>query len=225
MKSLIPCALAGLVAFGAVVAQVAGTEVKPSVRVEMHGTLSVLWSRIGPRSFHLDVNGTTYHLLFANATLKRHAERLEGQTVVVTGELKGQIVHVESIAGEPGLFVPISVPVKIKGKIAENMDLSLLGTGQTRLFWEITVHGKKYQLDLSGDERLMEMAKLLRGQTVVITGEIQQFWFDDVIPLSPAKMWEKMPMPIPVARSSTVTVTGLAVEPGEDEYYQESPAK
>ncbi len=114
--------------------------------------------------------------------------------------------------------------VKIKGKVAENVDLSALGSPPARFVWEVSVRGRKYQLDFGGDPRLLEMAQALRGKTLVITGEMQEDWLErpELVPLKGAEELKSFAPRWPVF--TTVTVTGMAVEPGDDEYFVETSA-
>jgi hypothetical protein len=232
MRQLLLCALVGL---GALVGQVPPIDAKatwqnptepirPSIHVEMHGTLSTLWSRRGPESFHLDVNGTAYHLQLDSPELRNRAQQLEDHTVVVTGELQGQTVLVATLRGESQGFVRHLTRVKIKGKVAENIDLGTLGSPPARFLWEISVRGRKYQLDFGGNPQFLAMAQTFRGRTLVVTGELQETSLERLVPLTPAKE-PKVPEFVPRwPLSTTVLVTGMALEPGDDESFIETAA-
>jgi hypothetical protein len=184
---------------------------QPSIRVEMRGTLSALWSHVGPTSFHLDVQGTTYHLQLGNARLRDQAEQLENRQVVVTGELRGQVVLVDGLRPESAGGFPLLTPIKIKGRIAENLDQGH-PWGPARIVWEITANGRSFELDFGDNPMLLEMARTFRGRTLVVTGQLVNEWLE-LVPLQKRAAFRPDP--------PKVKVTAMTVEAGQDEYVLE----
>jgi hypothetical protein len=75
-----------------------GDSVKETVRVEMKGKLTVRWVRCpGSPFLEVSVEGQPYSLQFTDSTLRKLAEKLDGQVVRVKGTLTEQTVHVENL--------------------------------------------------------------------------------------------------------------------------------
>jgi hypothetical protein len=109
----------------------------------------------------------------ANATVRRSDWNWCGTRLPV--EMRGKLTY---------SVVPSDKKIRQPGTI----DLGL------KVVWSITSGGKTYELDFSGDKKLMELAKKLEGKDVVVTGT-------------------KAP------GSAIVRVTGLRAAPAADKFF------
>src|SRR5262249_34122935 len=185
--------------------------------VTIRGTLRMTYSRPGP-AFHITVEGKTYHLRLEDRAMLRQAAQLDGETVVVTGTLAEQVVHVTTLVAVLPDYVHLTRVVKIKGRLVENV-LVPPKHEPARIVWEMSAAGQTYEVDLGSGE-LLELARACRGRTVVLTGTVEAEPLSLVVP----EILERMPprgMPFaPWGR--VVAVTSLAVETAATpEYVQE----
>jgi hypothetical protein len=75
-----------------------GDSEKETVLVEMKGKLTVRWVRCpGSPFMEIQVHGHPYSLQFTDSTLRKLAEKLDGQVVLVKGTLAEQAVQVEDL--------------------------------------------------------------------------------------------------------------------------------
>jgi hypothetical protein len=135
---------------------------------------------VGPE-FALTVNGTTYGLgVDANPKLRKRAEQLDGQTVIVTGRLTDgkRFKHVAVTSLKADSSVKTTVQVEIKGKLVRGKWIRTDYIGHTRgnypfevYEWSIVAGKETYELDFS--KGLPLLIALLKGKTVVVTGTLE----------------------------------------------------
>src|SRR5262249_51493689 len=193
------------------------------VTVEIKGKLVVLYSKCEDRPvIQVKVGATTYTLAFEAADLRAFAETLDGQTVLVRGALEEQTVHVSSLEALPHDSEKRSRLVKIKGKVEESVGPVVYYRHPIPNLsgWEIVVNGAHYELDFGGNEDFLKMVQALRGRTLVVTGRLETTGLDWLEEKAIPRAAEVAPRMRPVR--TYVAVTGLAIEPGEGESYEET---
>jgi hypothetical protein len=124
------------------------------------------------------VNGRKYKLDFGSKlALWQQAEKLRDQRVIVEGELQGDRVVVTGLAVDPTDCAKEKIAVEIRGKL-EIVHESPKGPGphvmMLKVHLSVWANGREFQLDLRDtDLDLWEVEKQYRGQTVLVTGTLE----------------------------------------------------
>jgi hypothetical protein len=177
--------------------------VKKTVAVEIKGQL--YWNknllRCRVPEFQL-VSGKEYFgLSFASDELRKQAEKLSGEDVLVTGTLRSDVpgidhITVTSLKADDSKYVKEKVSVTLHGKM--QYVITQWDTGKV-LFtcdklpeffckcWSIrygvTIDGKLYLFNFDGNKALGAEAEKLVGKVVVVTGTLK----DEVVAVSSMK--------------------------------------
>jgi hypothetical protein len=113
------------------------------------------------------VNETTYELYVGdNKDLRDLAEKLTGQTVIVTGTREGEVVHVKSLKADED-FVKKTVHVEVKGLLKRRLR-QCVGT-----LYSLTAGKDYFGIEFASTE-LQKQAEQLNGTTVIVTGTLAE---------------------------------------------------
>jgi hypothetical protein len=165
----------------------AGDSVKKTVLLTLKGKLIVQAGWMGDSRdqddplYRITVHGVTYGLDFgANQVLASTTDKLSGQVVVVTGKLETrrtlagklwQTLVVTDLRADQGEYVHKTEAVEVRGKLVfVGIPESMFHKGVDCL---VSVNGKGYWLSFAGNKELVERAKKLQNQTVVVTGTLE----------------------------------------------------
>jgi len=191
--------------------------IKQTVLVEVRGKLRLVYSKAANSPVvHLLSGETEYHLQFDDASLRKRAGKLDGRTVLVKGTLQEQVIHTGSLEVDEGDYIIEKAFVRIKGKIAENLLPS--GPDGARLGWQISANGSLYELVFSRQPEVLELAKQLRGRTVVLAGTLGSTPPVEVYPANPLSTGKEKPAPQKPPAVPILDVTRLTFEGGTEEY-------
>jgi hypothetical protein len=190
--------------------------IKQTVLVEVRGKLRLVYTKAANSpAVHLLSGGTEYHLDFDDASLRKRARKLDGRTVLVKGTLQEQMIQAASLDVDEGDYIIEKVFVRIKGKIAEDLPS---GPGGPSPDWQISANGSRYDLVFNRQPEVLELAKLLRGRTVVLAGTLGSESPREIYPAHPPgtdkeKPAARAPQAVPI-----LAVTSLTFEGGTEEY-------
>jgi hypothetical protein len=139
--------------------------------------------------YRITVHGVTYGLDFGgDHVLASTTNKLSGQVVVVTGKLEirrtlagklWQTVVVTDLRADQSEYVHKNETVEIRGKLVfVGIPESMAHKGVDCL---VSVNGQGYWLSFAGNKELLEQAKKLQNQTVVVTGTLDRRWTVEVV--------------------------------------------
>jgi hypothetical protein len=115
--------------------------------------------------WQITVRGKTYMLAFPEQKpLTDQADKLAGKSVILTGKLDGETVHVTGLKADEEC-VKQTTEVELRGRLKA----VLLRCGPGSKAWTVVVDGQEHFLDLA-DAQLLKTAETLEGKDVLITG-------------------------------------------------------
>jgi hypothetical protein len=153
-------------------------DVQPAVEVQFIPSFAPVWQvLVGDKAYTLDFEG-------AEGLLPR-ARELDGRTVILTGELRGDTITVATLKADDEYFKVKETAVEIKGKL---QFVVTDGDGRVVLVSDeapedfgcspytvnlgVVVDGQTYILDCGDNFKLRQRAEMFVGVTVVLTGTL-----------------------------------------------------
>jgi hypothetical protein len=167
--------------------------IKKTVTVEIRGRLC--WNHYPMRcmvpEFILTTDQETFALDFADKGLRKLAEKLDGEDVIVTGlltesQFDGDHVTISGLKAAGGKYVNETVMVTVQAKL--HYVLTDADTGKvlstsderpkafyecTRVWHCVTIDGRLYLLDFDSNKVLGGEAEKFAGKVVVVTGALK----------------------------------------------------
>jgi hypothetical protein len=186
--------------------------IKRTVLVEVRGKLRLVDTKAPNPAVRLLSGGTEYHLDFDDASLRKRARKLDGRTVLVKGTLRERVIAADSLDADEGDYVIEKTFVKVKGEITESR------TGGPSPDWQISANGRRYDLVFNPQPELLELAKQLRGRTVVLAGTLGSESPREIYPAPPPATGKEEPGPRVPQAVPILAVTSLTFEGGTEEY-------
>jgi hypothetical protein len=142
-----------------------------------------LWEVGG--TWEVFVGDKTYSLLFGDDQTLARANELLGRTVVITGELRDNVITVASLKADDEYFKVKETAVEIKGKlqfVVTDMDGRVVRVCDEvpedfycktyTINVGVVVDGQTYILDCGENFKLRQRAEMFVGVTVVLTGAL-----------------------------------------------------
>jgi hypothetical protein len=137
-------------------------------------------------TWEITAGDKTYSLVVLGAAEQARANELDGRTVVVTGELRDDVITVASLKADDEYFKVTQTAVEIKGKlqfVITDMDGRIVQVGDDvpedfgcepyTVNLGVVVDGRTYILDCGDNFKLRQRAERFVGATVVLTGTLE----------------------------------------------------